>query len=192
MDNTASRNDMTNMTNAKILDELKTYLATHTQAQVLKDVYGDEVERIKRFDADLWKDAIENQVEIGDEALFYSDDSSPMKKYMQLFASWSYIVDDKLPWQSVEKSDFPTKFLIIENDGRCVVMSVMYGQGAVCDILPVDKFKSWMERCQNEYIFDESKVITVDYMEKVFHEVADEYESKFNYTELKRVVQQHS
>lgn len=183
---------MTNKTNAKILDELKTYLATHTQAQVLKDMYGDSVERIKGFDADLWKDAIENHVEISDETLFYADDRSPMKKYIPLFSSWSSIVDDKLPWQSVEKSDFPTRFLIIEKDGKRVVMSVMYGQGAVCDILPVDKFKSWMERCQNEYTFDESKVITVDTLKVIFREVVNEYVSKFNDTELKPDVKQRS
>lgn len=165
--------------NTQILNELQQYFATRTHEQVMKDMYGDSVDRLKTFDSDLWKDAIANQVEIGDEELFYADDSDPMKKYLPLFDCWSSIVDYKLPWQNVDESAFPIQFIIIEDAGKRVVMSVMVGQGAVCDILPIDKFKGWMEQCENKYVFDESKYITVDDMKIVFNEVIDEYEAKF-------------
>lgn len=163
----------------QIIQELKTCFETHTPGQIMKDMYGDIVERLKKFDANLWKEAVDIQLAVGDEELYYADESYQKKKFLPLFECWASIVDDKLPWQSVDESAFPIQFLIIENSGKRLVMSVMVGQGAVCDILPIDNFKAWMERCDNKYTFDETKFVTVDDMTKAFKETIEEYEDMF-------------
>lgn len=163
----------------QIIQELKTYFDTHTDGQIMKDMYGDSVERLKKFDANLWKEAVDIQLVVGDEELYYADESYPKKKFLPLFEAWASIVDDKLPWQSVDESAFPIQFLIIEDSGKRLVMSVMVGQGAVCDILPIDNFKAWMDRCENKYTFDETKFATVDNMATTFNDVIAEYEAMF-------------
>lgn len=160
-------------------EQIKKYFETHSHAEIMKDMYGDSVERMKSFDASLWKDAIVNQVDITSEELYYSEDNYPNKKYLPLFDSWSSLVDPKIPWQEVEESMFPICFVIIEDNGKRVVFSIMVGQGSISTICSIDDFKDWMKRCENKYTFDESKFITVDELEKVFKETIEEYEAKF-------------
>jgi hypothetical protein len=163
----------------KAKDQIKNYFETHSHAEIMKNMYGESVERMESFNASLWKDAIVNQVDIGDEELYYADKNEPNKKYLPLFDSWSALVDPKIPWQEVEESMFPTVFVIIEDNGKRVVFSIMVGQGSASSICSIDNFKEWMERCENEYTFDESKFITVDELEKVFKETIEEYEEMF-------------
>lgn len=160
-------------------EQIKKYFETHSHAEIMKDMYGDSVERMKSFDASLWKDAIVNQVDITSEELYYSEDNYPNKKYLPLFDSWSSLVDPKIPWQEVEESMFPICFVIIEDNGKRVVFSIMVGQGSISTICSIDDFKDWMKRCENKYIFDESKFITVDGLEKAFKETIEEYEEMF-------------
>ena len=145
----------------------------------MKHLYGKNVERMKSFDASLWKDAIANQVDIGDEELYYANEDEPDKKYLPLFESWTSLVDPKIPWQNVEESMFPICFTIIEDNGKRVVFSIMVGQGSASSICSIDNFKEWMKRCENKYIFDETKFITVDELEKIFKETIEEYEEMF-------------
>lgn len=161
-------------------DQIKKYFETHSHAQIMKNMYGKSVERMRRFDAGLWKDAIANQVDVSDDDLWYAKDDDPMKRYLTLFESWASIVDPKIPWQEVEESSFPIMFVIIADNGKRAVMSVMVGQGAVSSICSVDAFKGWMDRCENKYTFDEAKLITVDALETVFKETVEEYEAMFN------------
>lgn len=160
-------------------EQIKKYFETHSHAEIMKDMYGDSVERMKSFDASLWKDAIVNQVDITSEELYYLEDNYPNKKYLPLFDSWSSLVDPKIPWQEVEESMFPICFVIIEDNGKRVVFSIMVGQGSISTICSIDDFKDWMKRCENKYIFDESKFITVDGLEKAFKETIEEYEEMF-------------
>lgn len=74
---------------------------------------------------------------------------------------------------------FPICFVIIEDNGKRVVYSIMIGQGSASTICSIDDFKEWMKRCENKYTFDESKFITVDDLEKAFKETIEEYEAKF-------------
>lgn len=159
----------------KRLDEL----LGQTRGQKLKLMYGDDVEHLKKFNKDLWKEAINNQISISDEELWYAKDDDPMKKYLPLFEGWSGIIDGEMSWQFVEESDFPIQFLIIEDNGKRIVMSVMFGQGSVCDIMPENEFKNWMERCENKYQYDSSKVISVDKIEKVVKENIERMEKDF-------------
>lgn len=163
----------------KAKEQIKNYFETHSHAEIMKSMYGKSVERMKSFDASLWKDAIANQVDIGDEDLYYADEDEPDKKYLPLFDSWSSLVDPKVPWQEVEESMFPTVFTIIEDNGKRVVFSIVIGQGAISSISPIEYFKDWMDRCENKYTFDETKSITVDELEKVFKETIEEYEAMF-------------
>lgn len=162
----------------KILKSLNTYLKSHSTGEIMQDLYGDSIKALKRFDADLWKEAIENQIHAGDEELFYAKDDYKYKKYLKLFA-WSNLIDEKLPWQSVDECDFPTSFLIIEDSGKRLVMTMMMGQGTVMDLMPERKFKSWMKRCENSYNYDKSKFITVDELRKIVKTTIKEYTKKF-------------
>lgn len=163
----------------KAKEQIKNYLETHTHGEIMRDMYGDSVERMKSFDASLWKDAIANQVDFGDEELYYAEDNDPNKKYLPLFDTWSSLVDPKIPWQNVDECMFPTCFVIIEDNGKRLVYSIMVGQGSASTICSVENFKSWMNRCENKYTFDETKFITVDDLEKAFKATIEEYEAIF-------------
>lgn len=156
----------------KAKEQIKNYFETHTHGEIMRDMYGDSVERMKSFDASLWKDAIANQVDITSEELYHS-------VYLPLFDTWSSLVVPKIPWQNVDECMFPTCFVIIEDNGKRLVFSIMVGQGSASTICSVENFKSLMNRCENKYTFDETKFITVDDLEKAFKATIEEYEAIF-------------
>ena len=74
-----------------------------------------------------------------------------------------------MPWRNCENADFPTSFLLIEDNGKQMVTTLMIGQGAVRDVVTVKGFKSWMKRNKWDYKLQE-KATTLDEIEQVLNE----------------------
>lgn len=148
--------------------EMDKFFRTHSQKDLLKSLYEEPLERMKKYNRKLWEEVIDKQLEFDDEDTWYSRDPN-IKKYNNLWFCFNPYVDEKLPWRNCENADFPTRFLLLEDNGKQMVTTLMIGQGAVRDVVTVEGFKSWMERNKWNYKLQE-KATTLDEIEQVLNE----------------------
>lgn len=138
----------------KMKEQIKEYFEMHSQRDILEKFYKDTLETIDKFDKELWVSAINEQIALDNEELFYTDDPEK-KKYEHLFDIFSHgvghLIDEKIPWTEVKDTDFPTSFRIFENNGDQLAVTLMIGQGCAIDVCPISDFKKWMERIGGKY-----------------------------------------
>lgn len=133
---------MTHEERMKAVDE---FFKNKSQRDCIEMLYNGPIERMEAFDRKLWEEVIDNQIEVGDEDAWYSKDPK-IHKFKDLWHCFNPYVDERLPWVDVEDADFPTRFLLLEHNGKQLITSLMIGQGAACDTCTVEGFKKWMKR----------------------------------------------
>lgn len=174
---------------AAMKERINEYFETHSQQDILKKFYKDTLETIDKFDKELWVSAINEQIGLGNEELFYTDDPEK-KKYEHLFDIFSngvgHLIDEKIPWTEVKDTDFPTCFRIFEHNGYQLAVTLMIGQGSAIDVCPVSEFKNWMKRIGGHYT--PPKPLKLDDLEKMLKEGKQEILDKIANasTEVKR------
>lgn len=127
------------------LKKIDKFFDDKSQRDIMEMMYNDPIKRMEAFDRKLWEEVIDNQIEVGDEEAWYSKDPN-IHKYKDMWHCFNPYVDERLPWVEVEDADFPTKFLLLEHNGKQLITSLMIGQGAACDTCTVEGFKEWMKR----------------------------------------------
>ena len=154
----------------KMKEHINEYFDTHSQQDILKKYYKDTLETIDKFDKDLWARAIDEQVSIGDEECWYTDDENK-KQWEPLFEIFhngvGHQIADRHPWTPVENTDFPTMFMIFEDKGNKIAVVLMIGQGSAIDVCPVDEMEKWMKRIGGKYEMPEA--LSLDDLEKLLN-----------------------
>jgi len=145
-------------------EAIKNYYKTHTQKQILETFYKDDLKVFGEFDRSLVEKVIDNQMELDDEHLYYCHEEEGLTEFLPIFRTFRDSLG--LPWIECGDTDFPTFFVVLEHDGKQMVLSLMIGQGSSMDFCTVDGFKSWMKRIRCTYKWPE-KAITVDELEKM-------------------------
>ena len=152
------------------LADMKKWFDSKSPRDLLKMRYEHDLKSIPKFNPDLLREAIDNQLCLGDEECFYSKD--PEKhKFAELWASFTSLVTQHLQFQNVEESVFPVEFFIVENNGKKSVISFMYGQGVAADIMPIPEFEAWMKRCDNKYAINTELFVTVDQLSEIMKNI---------------------
>lgn len=152
------------------LAAMRKWFDSKSPRDLLKMRYEHDLNAIPKFNADLLKEAIDNQLCLGDEECFYSKNPE-IHKFADLWAPISSVVSQHLPFQNIEESVFPLEFFIVENNGKKSVISFMYGQGVASDIMPIPEFEAWMKRCDNKYAINTELFVTVDQMSEIMKNV---------------------
>lgn len=132
--------------------------------------YEHDLESIPKFNPELLKEAIDNQLCLGDEECVYSENPE-IHKFAELWTGITSVVSQHLPFQDIEESPFPIQFFIVENNGKKSVISFMYGQGVAADIMPIPEFEDWMKRCDNKYAINTELFVSVDQMSEIMKNV---------------------
>lgn len=144
----------------KVIDH---YFDTHSQKDILKSMYEDDIKAYKKFDRKLWERIIDEQLELSDEHLLYFADKENMSEFKHIFSTFRASLEDLLPWTQTTDYDFPTMFHVFEHNGKQIVVVLMIGQGSSMDTCTVKGFKKWMKR--NKTKFEMPKSITLDEFE---------------------------
>lgn len=152
---------------AEDFKKIENYFANITPEQMRKAMYEREYAALKQFDRHLWEKMIDEQLEFSDEDLFYSNDDilAPFKD-----VSFFFSVDNALTGlktQHVDESDFPTMVYIVKHNDKEMFVVTMVGQGSVTDTCTREHFLDWMTKCDNKFTIDDTKVYTVDDLEKL-------------------------
>ena len=156
-------------------EAIKNYYNTHTQKQILETFYKDDIKVFGEFDRSLVEKVIDNQMELGDEHLYYCHEEEGLTEFLPIFKTFRDSLG--LPWIECGDTDFPTFFVVLEHDGKQMVLSLMIGQGSAMDFCTVDGFKSWMNRIRCTYKWPE-KAITVDELAKMVADRLAEIKNK--------------
>ena len=166
---------MTNEERLKIIDD---FFDKHTAAQIHRDMYGDDVESMKKFDKKLWADIIENQVEFNDEDTYYDPDFSEYEGAFCWFHP-SVLKEEINNYFQDQECTFPTQEMIITNNGKSIILGVMIGQGTSLSVINFETKKDWCERNKYKDCLDYNKVITLDELEKLIKDSYTEMEKGF-------------
>ena len=154
---------------------INNFFKTHTQKQILESFYKDDIKYFSEFDRRLVEKVIDNQIELSDEHLYYCHEKDGTTEFLPIFHTFRSSLD--LPWVECTHVDFPTSFLLLEHDGKQMVLSLMIGQGSAMDFCTVEGFKKWMERNEAKYEWPE-KAMTVDELSKRVSDTLAEINNK--------------
>ena len=152
----------------KTIDE---FFNSHSQKELRKMFYENDLKYIPTFDRSMWEEVIENEMSLGDEECWYSNNPEK-KRFAEFWRPITRAVRDELPLQFGDLSGFPLEFFIVEHNGKKSVVSYMYGQGCAADVCAIEDFKAWMKRPPESNVpVDETKSVTLDQLEATLKRV---------------------
>lgn len=155
----------------KAMKEIDRFFNTHSQKDLRKMFYENDLKCIPTFDRSMWEEVIENEMSLGDEECWYSSDPGK-KRFAEFWSPITRAVRDELPFQFGDISGFPLEFFVVEHNGKKSVVSYMYGQGCAADVCALEDFKAWMKRPPESNIpVDETKSVTLDQLEATLKKV---------------------
>lgn len=156
--------------------EIRDRLNKLSLRELLETMYRPFIEHMKTFDRAMWEEAIDKELSLGDEECLYSYVPS-INKFKDLWNIFNPVIDERIPWLSVENADFPTRYFGVEHNGKTSIVTLMIGQGSAMDIVPLKGFLKWMKR--NKWkVSVPDKSLTLDELEKAVSDTIADLEDK--------------
>lgn len=144
---------------------IKNYFATHTQKDILKDMYEDDIKDYLKFNRKLWEKVIDEQIEIDRETLQYFHMEKKLTPLLHIFDTFHSSLEERLPWIRCDGNcDFPTMFRVFSHGDKKIVLVLLIGQGSSMTLVTPKSFRKWMKRIDATYKFPR-KATTLDEFE---------------------------